>query len=251
MKNALKAGFLALAVAAAFGSQAVAAAALDLTDGDKIKLTRTGGSGSYGGAFGGGEFTVNGVSVLNGAGDTFATFCIEYSEHISLGTPYYVRINTGAVNGGSGSSGTYAGDPNGTSTFDPISTATAWLYTNYRQGTLSGFAGNGASNNSLQLAFWRLEDELHDASALAAYNADSVAQGWVSAAIGANWTDLGNVRVLNLYDSFNPQTGYFSGRHQDQLYLAPIPEPEIYAMLAAGLGLMGFVGRRRRQHAAG
>jgi hypothetical protein len=27
----------------------------------------------------------------------------------------------------------------------------------------------------------------------------------------------------------------------------PVPEPEIYAMLAAGLGLMGFVGRRRKQ----
>jgi len=27
--------------------------------------------------------------------------------------------------------------------------------------------------------------------------------------------------------------------------VAPIPEPEIYAMMAAGLGLMGFIGRRR------
>ena len=30
----------------------------------------------------------------------------------------------------------------------------------------------------------------------------------------------------------------------------PIPEPEIYAMMAAGLGLMGFVARRRKQLAA-
>lgn len=30
----------------------------------------------------------------------------------------------------------------------------------------------------------------------------------------------------------------------------PIPEPEIYAMLAAGLGLMGWVGRRRKLKAA-
>jgi len=29
--------------------------------------------------------------------------------------------------------------------------------------------------------------------------------------------------------------------------VTPVPEPEIYAMLAAGLGLMGFVGRRRRK----
>lgn len=31
---------------------------------------------------------------------------------------------------------------------------------------------------------------------------------------------------------------------------APIPEPGTYAMLAAGLGLMGFVARRRRQNDA-
>jgi hypothetical protein len=32
--------------------------------------------------------------------------------------------------------------------------------------------------------------------------------------------------------------------------VAAIPEPEIYAMMLAGLGLMGFVARRRRQQAA-
>jgi hypothetical protein len=30
----------------------------------------------------------------------------------------------------------------------------------------------------------------------------------------------------------------------------PIPEPEIYAMLGLGLGLMGWVGRRRKMQAA-
>jgi len=30
----------------------------------------------------------------------------------------------------------------------------------------------------------------------------------------------------------------------------PVPEPEIYAMMAAGLGIMGWIGRRRRQQAA-
>jgi len=32
--------------------------------------------------------------------------------------------------------------------------------------------------------------------------------------------------------------------------LTPVPEPEIYAMLAAGLGFMGFVARRRKQQIA-
>jgi hypothetical protein len=32
--------------------------------------------------------------------------------------------------------------------------------------------------------------------------------------------------------------------------VAPIPEPETYALMLAGLGLLGFVGRRRRLHTA-
>ena len=32
--------------------------------------------------------------------------------------------------------------------------------------------------------------------------------------------------------------------------VAPVPEPETYAMLLAGLGLLGFVARRRKQQAA-
>jgi hypothetical protein len=33
-------------------------------------------------------------------------------------------------------------------------------------------------------------------------------------------------------------------------FTVPIPEPETYAMLLAGLGLLGWVGRRRKQKAA-
>jgi hypothetical protein len=28
---------------------------------------------------------------------------------------------------------------------------------------------------------------------------------------------------------------------------APVPEPETYAMMMAGLGMMGFIARRRRK----
>lgn len=237
---------LAFSALAFFGAQVASAAALDLTDGDRISLSRE--ASNYGGAFGGGEFVASGVSVFNGAGDSFLTFCLEFTEHISLGTNYYVKVNTGAVNGGNSTAATYAGDISGTSTFDPLSNATAWLYTQYRNNTLSGFINNNTSANSLQLAIWNLEGELTGsaaASALSAYNSDTVAQGWVAAATGAGWTDIGNVRVLNLYTDAS-----FTNRAQDQLYLAPIPEPETYALMGLGLGLLGFVARRRKQQAA-
>jgi len=36
----------------------------------------------------------------------------------------------------------------------------------------------------------------------------------------------------------------------DNLVFNPIPEPEIYAMMGLGLGVLGWVGRRRKQQAA-
>jgi hypothetical protein len=48
---------------------------------------------------------------------------------------------------------------------------------------------------------------------------------------------------LNLY-----KDQAFTQIAQDQLYMtAPVPEPETYAMMLAGLGLIGFFGNRRRR----
>jgi hypothetical protein len=46
-------------------------------------------------------------------------------------------------------------------------------------------------------------------------------------------------------DTLHPSTGTF---HITSV--TPIPEPETYAMLLAGLGLMGFVARRRQRKLA-
>jgi len=44
-------------------------------------------------------------------------------------------------------------------------------------------------------------------------------------------------------------SGGYSGDQQYTVPVAAIPEPETYAMLLAGLGLVGFTARRRKQHA--
>ncbi|MCE3604497.1 FxDxF family PEP-CTERM protein [Massilia sp. P8910] len=41
-----------------------------------------------------------------------------------------------------------------------------------------------------------------------------------------------------------------SGRYSTNIALAPVPEPETYAMMLAGLGLLGFTARRRNKKAA-
>jgi hypothetical protein len=38
-----------------------------------------------------------------------------------------------------------------------------------------------------------------------------------------------------------------AGSYAVAVSLAPVPEPETYAMMLAGLGLMGFIARRRKQ----
>jgi hypothetical protein len=240
-----------VATACALLSSVAFAAPLNLTDGDKIQLNWGYGTPN---PFGGGAFTASSASVLN-TGDSFLTFCLEYSEHISLGTSYFVDINTSAVKGGYSSLGhTPVIDPDGSATEDPLSKATAWLYTQFRTNTSAlnrvsdSFIYDKSHANSMQLAIWKLEGELGaDSSAVSAYNNDQRAKDWVSTAISSSaaWSGIGNVRVMNLYSSYT--NGDFSGHMQDQLYLMPVPEPETYAMMLAGLGLIGFVANRRRR----
>jgi hypothetical protein len=50
--------------------------------------------------------------------------------------------------------------------------------------------------------------------------------------------------------SFAANRNAFETDNHAFIAAAPIPEPEIYAMMAAGLGLMGFVARRRQRYGA-
>ena len=195
------------------------------------------------GTTGGGEFWADvvgkGVSgTMSQTNNDFISFCLEYNETFpSYGYPLKVQaVSDKAVNGGLS-----GGNP------DYISNETAWLYTSFVSGTLSGYAHTNTKANSLQRAIWFLEGELGASYTLAQLNTlDAQAKTWVDDAFAAGWTDIGKVRVLNLLKKDGG--GNYTLAAQDQLYITPVPEPETYAMLLAGLGLMGFVARRRRSH---
>lgn len=255
MKIKLIGNIAAATLAATVASFAVAAPP-GVKAGDKITLSAT----SWGGVNGGGEFR---ASALTGNSPSFQTFCVEYSEHFYYDKPLLVsKVNTGAKNGGAGGSVIDPlGDPDGAGPYsnrwDPISDKTAYLFTKFSNHTLSGYDWNGttaehkADSTALQLAIWYLEGEISatvNTSVYNLYTSNSRATGWVAEANqNANgW--IGQVRVLNLLREGTANSGVFNTVAQDQLYLAPIPEPETYAMMLAGLGLIGFVaGRRRRK----
>jgi len=229
---------------------AAGSASAQVATGSQVKLGDGFGSGP------GGEFNASVVGG-SGLGETFLTFCLERNEYFNSynQTLYVQNVNTAAVLGGISTANSIYNDPSPVSSYtfvgnaaptassDPLSYGTAYLYTQFRAGTLSSYDyGTGAARvadaNSLQNAVWFLEGELTQA----AIAGDAQALAWVEEARDANWTNLGNVRVLNLW-----QDAAYTIKSQDQLYLiSPVPEPETYAMLLAGLGLMGFVARRRR-----
>jgi hypothetical protein len=270
----------ALAVAALAGSQFASAA--DVAAGSVVRLGN--GTGTLAGLFEG--------SVISGsgAGGSFQSFCLEKYEYFSSYTQnlYVKSVGTSTLN--NQYSVASATNQNNTISSDPLSEATAWLFTQFYNHKTT-FAGTAGLADSFQKAIWYLEDELTKTeffgtdkttttqvkdqwvqtgrySGYWTYKTvtttthtkgafeDAQAQQWVAAAVEATtlgadgkdlWDGLGNVRVLNLFTGYDAKTKQYSGYSQDQLYMvSAVPEPETYAMMLAGLGLMGTIARRRK-----
>jgi len=159
----------------------------------------------------------------NGAG--FQTFCIETSEQFNPGALYNVALSDRAK---------YNGVP--VTGFDVISVGTAFLYSQFASGTLSGYnytygAGRTAKAAELQNAIWNLEGEGGSISAAIAtilqgeFGATSTIADWDDDATG--WAY--GVRAMNL-------TSASDNTIQDMLVV--VPEPT--TMIAGALLLLPF-----------
>jgi hypothetical protein len=191
----------------------------------------------------GGEFN----AVTTGLG-SFATFCIEAHEYIGQppSGPYTYTINTGSVSGGLGAE---AIDPHTGLMMDNISLGTAWLYSQFRAGTLtldtgtdSYFGANRLANaGELQNAIWYLEDEGGQNNGYVALAETALAK--TEAQVKADANGAYGIVVLNLFDA----NGNLA---QDQLAVAGepihgVPEPSTGALIALGVGALSLGLRRK------
>jgi hypothetical protein len=208
------------------GSIPAAANADSFVVGDVVKFS------DLPGTTGGGEFKLTDVT---DPADWIITFCLQKTEYMNFTNNFIVGSITPHTL-------TDPDEKGGVDGKDWISSETAWLYTQFTDGTLSNysytntpnavFVSREASANALQRALWMLEQEEAVDYNNYYYN---LAKTYTPQNFG-----IGDVRVLNLY-TYNSAGNLVEA--QDQL--TRVPEPATLAMF--GVGVLGLTVTKRQR----
>lgn len=210
-----------------------------------LRDPRTNAASSGAGTGGGFNITVNGT-------DSFAAYCTELFQYISIGSTYtnYTRVTHAPdYKWSSTSPGVNGWDPARANAINER-IGQLWAYAGETYG-LTGVPGTShaqstqANSTALQWAIWNV---VYDTD-----NTLSSGNFWITG-------NSGNSSILSTANAMLANSANYGFRynldvlrntsHQDQLITdgvrTPVPEPGTYALMLAGLSAVGFVARRRR-----
>lgn len=203
----------------------------------------TDSAGSADGTLLGNASTAGGVLTLDGDGDyvqfssylvpTSGSYSVSFFAQRAVAQSWYTEVISQANTGG----GFYIGtDPSGN-----IRAADNWVSTGVPFGT-PGVTGHYALTVDAGASTTRL-----------------YVNGTLAASVNYALTSVSGGTYTRFGRQFDPYSEYFQGTIDDvriydgaltgnevALLANPVPEPSTYAMLAAGLGLIGVLARRRR-----